>query len=140
MVRRSTIFATGPSVCNRRICTPATHASNARDRQIRKQTQLAHPREKLVLPGGWDEHAERSERVWQSAVLYREPENPETVPLPGLGVHEHHFTIPVGATQDQVMYACEVCGASSDDRWRALEEHLANRPALRDMPGQTQPA
>ena len=120
-------------LCHRPFCVqPAhlyagDHASNTRDRQIRKQTQLAHPRERLVLPGGWDELTERNERVWQSAVLYREPENPETVPLPGLGIHEHHFTIPVGAAQDQLMYACEVCGASSDDRWRALEEYLANR-------------
>ena len=60
--------------------------------------------------------------MWQSAALYREPDHPETVPLPGLGVHKHHFTIPVGAIQNQLMYACEVCGASSDDRWRALEE------------------
>ena len=80
-----------------------------------------------MLPGGWDELTGRNERVWQSAALYREPDHPETVPLPGLGVHKHHFTIPVGAIQNQLMYACEVCGASSDDVWRTLEEYLDNR-------------
>ena len=120
-------------LCHRPFCVqPAhlyagDHASNARERQIRKQTQLAHPDERLVLPGGWDELTERNERVWQSAVLYREPDHPEAVPLPGLGVHKHHFTIPVGAIQNQLMYACEVCGASSDDGWRTLEEYLDNR-------------
>ena len=120
-------------LCHRPFCVqPAhlyagDHASNARDRQIRKQTQLAHPDERLALPGGWDELTGRNERVWQSAALYREPDHPETMPLPGLGVHEHHFTIPVGAIQDQLMYVCEVCGVSSDGGWRTLEEYQDNR-------------